>query len=333
MKVIIPVAGTGSLLRPHTNTQPKPLIPVAGMPILGHIVRTLREAGFDEFIFVIGYLGDKIEEYIQSNFKNLIEYEFVLQQPREGLAHAIWSARNSFRNEKEILIVLGDTIAETDFSALKNLEGSWLGVKKVDNPKDFGIAVIHKNNHIKSLVEKPKIPVSNEALVGIYKISEVPLLLECIEDLFFQKRITNNEYHLTDALMKMIEKGVSLRTFDVSRWFDCGKKDALLAANAILLNYPENQSDIEICYDGNIILQPVRIGKNCRIKNSIIGPNVAVGENTAIDSCIIKESIVGSYSELRNVVMYQSIIGSDAKITGICQSLNIGDNTEINLSN
>jgi glucose-1-phosphate thymidylyltransferase len=202
------------------------------------------------------------------------------------------------------------------------LEGSWLGVKKVDNPKEFGIAVIHKNNLIKSLVEKPKIPVSNEALVGIYKISEVSLLLECIEDLFFQKRITNNEYHLTDALMKMIEKGVSVRSFD-----------ALLAANAILLNYPENQSDIEVCYDGNIIMQPVRIGKNCRIKNSIIGPNVAVGENTAIDSCIIKESIVGSYSELRNVVMYQSIIGSDAKIIGICQSLNIGDNTEINLAN
>lgn len=332
MKVIIPVAGTGRLLRPHTNTQPKPLVPIAGVPILGHILKTLQKAGYHEFVFVIGYFGDKIEDYVQTNFKGEIDYEFVVQQPREGLAHAVWSARNSFRNEKEILIVLGDTIVETDYADLKTREGSWLGVKKTDNPKDFGIAVLHKGNQVRKLIEKPVIPVSNEALVGIYKIAEVDMLLQCIEELFFEKLKTNNEYQLTDALMKMTEKNAVLRAFEVARWFDCGKKEALLAANAVLLNYSDSKSEETDCQSGNIIIQPVKFGKNCRIKNSIIGPNVAVGDNTLVDSCVIKESIIGSFSELRHVVLCQSVIGSDAKITGILQSLNIGDNTEINLS-
>ncbi len=332
MKIIIPVAGTGCTLRPHTNTQPKPLVPIAGIPILGHIVNTFKKAGYREFVFIIGYFGSKIEEFIQTNYKNTIDYEFVVQRPREGLAHAIWTARNNFRNEKEIVIALGDTIVEMDFAELLQKEGSWLGVRKVDNPKEFGIAEIGRGYTVKRLVEKPKIPISNEALVGIYKINNVPLLLECIEEMFFNQEKTNGEYHLTDALMKMIQRGTIFNAVEVSRWYDCGKKDALLAANATLLNYPEIPKSIPANYAGNIIIQPVRIGENCNIKNSIIGPNVSIGDNAQLDACIIKDSIIGTFSILKNVVLYQSIVGSDVKITGIKQSLNIGDNTEINLS-
>jgi glucose-1-phosphate thymidylyltransferase len=332
MKIIIPVAGTGCMLRPHTNTQPKPLVPIAGIPILGHIVNTFKKAGFREFVFIIGYFGSKIEEFIQTNYKNSIDYEFVVQRPREGLAHAIWTARNNFRNEKEIVIALGDTIVEMNFVELLQKEGAWLGVKKVDNPKEFGIAEIGRGFTVKRLVEKPKIPISNEALVGIYKINNIPLLLECIEEMFFNQEKTNGEYHLTDALMKMIQRGTVFNAIEVSRWYDCGKKDALLAANATLLNYPEIPKSLAENYTGNIIIQPVRIGDNCSIKNSIIGPNVSIGDNAQLDACIIKGSIIGTFSTLKNVVLYQSIVGSDVKITGIKQSLNIGDNTEINLS-
>jgi glucose-1-phosphate thymidylyltransferase len=185
---------------------------------------------------------------------------------------------------------------------------------------------------VKRLVEKPKIPISNEALVGIYKINNIPLLLECIEEMFFNQEKTNGEYHLTDALMKMIQRGTVFNAIEVSRWYDCGKKDALLAANATLLNYPEIPKSLAENYTGNIIIQPVRIGDNCSIKNSIIGPNVSIGDNAQLDACIIKGSIIGTFSTLKNVVLYQSIVGSDVKITGIKQSLNIGDNTEINLS-
>ena len=332
MKALIPVAGIGSKLRPHTHTQPKSLVPIAGKPILAHIVDALAEAGIKEFVFVLGYLGDKIEDYITKTYGTQLKVNFVIQEPREGLAHAVWVSRHTFAQEEEILIVLGDTIAPVNFKELLQSPYSVLGVKKVNDPASFGIAEINELGKIIHLVEKPKIPKSNLALVGIYKIRNIPLLLSSIEHLLTKGLKNRGEYQLTDALMHMVSQGEDLRILLVNHWYDCGKKETLLEANAILLNQDKFKENLPI-FPSTIIIPPVSIGQNCDISNSIIGPNVAIGDNSILKYSIVRNSIVGSYSELENVVLKNSIIGNDSSLKGLSQSLNIGDNTEINFNN
>lgn len=330
MKAVIPVAGIGTRLRPHTHTQPKSLIPVAGKPILAHIVDQLVDAGINEFIFIIGYLGDKIEEYITNNYPK-IKTKFVIQTTGKGTGHAIWLAKDAI-DENEILIVFGDTICELNWQDILNSEQSILGVKKVDDPRQFGVAEIDTNGIITRLVEKPSIPKSNLALVGIYKIKETKELMSCI-DYNIQNNIkTHNEFHLTDALMCMVAKGQKFKTYNVNLWFDCGKKDILLQTNELLLKRGLNMDFREYNLHNSIIIEPVFIGKNCKISNSIIGPNVSIGENASIDYSIIKESIIGPFAELKNAVLSQSLIGNDASLHGTVHSMNLGDSAEINFN-
>lgn len=331
MKAVIPVAGIGSRLRPHTHTQPTTLVPVAGKPILGHIIDHLIGGNIQEFVFILGYLGDKIESYIQENYPN-IETNFVIQEPREGLAHAIWTARQYLDNEDEIFIVLGDTIAHVDLELLKKSPYSVLCVQKVSNPMLFGIAEINKDtNFVKKLIEKPKIPKSNLALVGLYKITNVNVLLQSIEEMISNKVKTNNEFQLTDALMKMIEKGEKMTTLLVDNWFDCGRRSALLQANAILLERKVQKYPKKYEFPETIIINPVRIGENCEISDAIIGPNVAIGNNAKIHRSIIQDTIIGSFSELKDVILHNSIIGNDSLLKGVVHKLSIGDSTEIDL--
>jgi glucose-1-phosphate thymidylyltransferase len=331
MKAIIPVAGVGTRLRPHTHTQPKALVPVAGKAILGHIIENLEEAGIRDFTLIVGYLADKIEAYVNRKYAHL-SIEFVVQEPREGLAHALTFARRQIEGQKEILIVLGDTIVNMDLQALMASPHTVLGVKKVDKPGLFGVAEIDQMGLIKKLVEKPLIPKSNLALVGVYKIANPALLMESIDLLISNKTKTRDEYHLTDALMQMLKQGEKMTTQVVDNWFDCGKKQTLLEANAILLNKKAQKGEPVPSFPNTIIIEPVSIGRDCKIANSIIGPHVAIGPNTVINFSIIKNTIVGAYSQLENTVLEDSVIGNDSSLKGLCQSLNIGDDTEINLS-
>lgn len=330
MKAVIPVAGIGTRLRPHTHTQPKSLIPVAGKPIIGHIVDQLVNAGIKDIVFIIGYLGDKIEEYITQNYPD-IHTEFVIQTSGKGTGHAIWLAKDKIIND-ELLIILGDSICEVNWKEIIQSPHSTLGVKKVDDPRQFGVAEINENNVITKLVEKPSIPKSNLALVGIYKVKETEKLLSCIENNIENNIKTQNEFHLTDALMCMISMGYIFNSFPVETWFDCGKKEILLQTNELLLKRnPENIVDSKIASE-NIIIQPVHIGKGSKIKNCIIGPNVSIGENAIINSSIIKESIIGPMAEINNAVLSNSLIGNDACLQGTVHSLNLGDSAEINFN-
>lgn len=333
MKVIIPVAGIGSKLRPHTHTQPKTLVPIAGKPILAHIVDALIEGGLKEFVFVLGYLGEKIESFITTYYaQSNIKVEFVVQEPREGSAHAIWVCKALVEKESEFLIVLGDTIANFDLQEVIESEYAILGVRKVSNPMSFGIAELGEDGFVKKLIEKPKIPKSNMALVGIYKIVQVTKFFDSIEYMMQNHLKTNNEYQLTDTLMRLIHEGEKISVIQVDNWFDCGRKETLLEANAILLNTQQFKYKEYKGFTNTIIIPPVSIGKDCKIENSIVGPNVAVGENTIMKNTIVSNSIVGSYSELSDVALKNSIIGNDTSLKGLVQSLNIGDNTEINFS-
>jgi glucose-1-phosphate thymidylyltransferase len=329
MKAIIPVAGAGTKLRPHTYTQPKALIPIAGKTVLSIIVEQLQDAGVHEFVFITGYLGEKIQDYIKETFPT-INSIFVNQGERQGLGHAILLTKEVVQND-EVMIVLGDTICEYNIKEVLQSEVSMLAVKKVDDPRNFGVAEVDEEGRIHKVVEKPQIPKSNMALVGIYKIKQTEMMFDCLEANFREGVKNRDEYSLTDALQCMIEKGTSFQSFKVLNWFDCGNKDSLLESNATLLKKFGTSISPDHRFENVIIVEPVSIGKNCEIRNSIIGPNVAVGDNTTINYSIIKESIIGSYADLFDIVLEESLSGSDTEVKGETRSLNIGDNTEIDL--
>ncbi|AII51698.1 sugar phosphate nucleotidyltransferase [Hymenobacter sp. APR13] len=333
MKAIIPVAGIGSRLRPHTHTQPKSLVPVAGNTILGHIIDRLSVAGVQEFVFIIGYLGEKIESYVRRQYPQL-RCSFVVQEPREGIAHALWLAREQFRHEADgILILLGDTIVDIDLPHMMAMPGNVLAVKEVKTPSLFGLVETGAGGRVTKVVEKPRIPKSNYAMVGLYKIANPDWLASALERIIDQDQRTHGEFQLTDALMLMIQDGAEMTTTPVDNWFDCGRKESLLEANARLLNRPEFLKRREYPeFPDTIIIPPVSIGHDCQISGSIIGPNVAIGDRTIVKNTILTDSIIGSYSELRSAVMHDCIVGSDALFRGTRHSLNIGDNTEIDYS-
>jgi glucose-1-phosphate thymidylyltransferase len=327
MKAIIPVAGAGAKLRPHTYTQPKALIPIAGKTILSFIVDQLHDAGINEFIFIVGYLGEKIQEYVKQTYPHL-ECHFVYQNERQGTGHAVELTRNLVGDD-EVFVALGDTICEYDVKEVIESPYSMLGVKKVDDPRSFGVAEIDGEGFIEHVVEKPSIPKSNMALVGLYKIKETQFLYDCLHHLFAQDIRSYGEYNLTDALDCMIKRGARFRSFKVKNWFDCGKKDTLLESNATLLKKFGGQVHESVLSENSIIIPPVSIGPGTVLKNAIIGPHVAIGANTTVQFSIVRDSIIGSYTNLFEVVVDNSLIGSDASVKGLSRSLNIGDNTEI----
>ena len=327
MKAIIPVAGAGAKLRPHTYTQPKALIPIAGKTILCFIVDQLREAGIKEFIFIVGYLGVKIQDYVENVYPDLTCH-FVYQNQRQGTGHAIELTRSLVGND-EVFVALGDTICEYDVKEMVNSPYSMLGVKKVDDPRRFGVAEINALGFIEHVVEKPSIPKSNMALVGLYKIKETEFLYACLHHLFVEDIKTYGEYNLTDALDCMIQRGAKFKAFKVKNWFDCGKKESLLESNATLLKKTGGNVNDSHGFEDTIIIPPVSIASGCSIRQSIIGPHVAIGANTSIQNSVVRDSIIGSYTNLHEVVLDNSLIGSDASVRGLSRSLNIGDNTEI----
>lgn len=327
MKAIIPVAGAGAKLRPHTYTQPKALIPIAGKTILSFIVDQLHGAGINEFIFIVGYLGEKIQDYVKETYPHL-QCHFVFQNERQGTGHAIELAKNIVGSD-EVFVALGDTICEYDVAEMVSSDVSMLGVKKVDDPRSFGVAEINEEGFIEHVVEKPAIPKSNMALVGLYKIKETNFLFECLHHLLEQNIMSYGEYNLTDALDCMIKRGAKFKPFKVRNWFDCGKKETLLESNVTLLKKFGGTVAESVQTENSIIIPPVSIGPGCVLKNAIIGPHVAIGADTNIQYSIVRDSIIGSYTTLFEVVLDNSLIGSDASVKGLSRSLNIGDNTEI----
>lgn len=327
MKVIIPVAGAGVDLRPHSYTQPKALIPLAGNTVLGIIVDQLKQVGLNEFIFVIGYLGEKIHHYISEKHPD-IKAHFITQENRKGVGHAIYLTKEIVGDD-EILITLGDTICEYDIKSVINGERSMIGVRKTDNPRDFGVVEI-EGDFIESVIEKPLIPKSNMAMVGVYKIKESALLFDCLEKNISNGVVTQKQITITDAIACMIEKGVKFEAFKVDNWFDAGNKESLLSSNAILIKKYGAKTDPEQ-FEDSVIIDPVSIGPGCTIKNSIVGPNVTLGENTIIERSIVNNSIIGAFTNLSDIVLTDSLIGGDTLLKGKKRILNVGENTTIDL--
>lgn len=331
MKAIIPVAGAGTRLRPFTYTQPKSLIPVAGKPIISYIIDDLLAHGVHEFIFIVGYFGDKIVDYVKNTYPEL-KVDFVFQNQREGLGHAIYLCKDFINPTEEVIIMLGDSLIEIDESFFKKDVKSKIAIKKVKDPTAFGVVEFKENGDILKLIEKPKFPKSNFAIVGLYKIVEVPLFFNLLEKYNKDDIRTNGEIQLTDVLNEMILQGIHFVSQEVSNWLDVGNGDILLQSNAILLKKFGSNVSVKSKIENCVIIEPVSISEGCEIINSIIGPNITVGENTKITNSIIKEGIIGNYSSLINMQLSSFVVGSDSSLKGTSQTLTVGDNTDIDFS-
>ena len=315
MKAIIPVAGAGTKLRPHTYTQPKALIPLAGKTILSIIVDQLMEAGINEFIFIVGYLGEKIQDFVRQKYPQLTAH-FVYQNERQGIGHAVLLTR-SIVGEDEVFIVLGDTICEYDVKDVLSQPHSLLGVKRVDDPRNFGVAELEDDgSHRPCRGKAPDPQIKYGPGWHLPYPGDRNVLFNCLETNIRNQVTSYGEYNLTDAIECMIRSGVKFRAFKVQNWFDCGKKETLLESNAKLLKKFGGNIAPEHQFENTIIIQPVSIAPGCDIRNSIVGPNVAIGEKTRVNYSIIKDSIIGSFADLYDIVLTHSLIGSDTEVKG-----------------
>lgn len=322
MRAVIPVAGLGSRLKPHTYSTPKVLLNVGGKPILGHIIEKLLEEGISKSTFVIGHLGDLIKEYVEKSYPSM-NADFVEQKEMEGLGHAIYTAIPTF-DDDEIFIILGDTIFDVDLKTVFKNKQTSLGVKEVDDPRRFGVAVVN-NGYIKKLVEKPQNPVSNLALVGLYYVSDSASLIKSLNELVEKDLRTKGELQLTDALQMMINSGHKISTFPVEGWYDCGKPETLLSTNHYLLD----QKTFHKEFKDVVINEPVFIADDAELTNSVIGPYATIDEGCKIEDSIIKNSIVGTKAQVSKSLLDNSIIGNNSVVKGSFKRLNSGDSSEL----
>ena len=322
MRAVIPAAGFGTRLKPHTFSLPKVLLNVGGKPMLGHIIEKILNEKITKATFITGYLGEKIVEYVHKEFPSL-KADFVEQEEALGLGHAIQVALPTF-NDEEIFIILGDTIFDVDLKTVFSKKSSSLGVKTVDDPSRFGVAVC-ENGKVVQLIEKPKKPISKLALVGLYYITNSKLLISSVNELFTKDIKTRGEYQLTDALQIMIDKGETFSTFQVEGWYDCGKPETLLSTNQFLLTKHGTNRKVE----NAVINDPVFISESAVVKNCVIGPYTTISDNCEIVDSIICNSIINSGARIEKVILEDSIIGSNAIVKSNFKKLNTGDSSEI----
>lgn len=323
MRAIIPVAGIGTRLRPHTYTLPKVLLNVAGKPILGHILDKLIEEGITSATIIVGYMGELVQEYVTQNYT--LDVEFVEQPVREGLGHSIYLAKGSLGAEP-VLIILGDTIFDVDLRPVLAGEYSSLGVKEVADPRRFGVVEM-EGEFVRHLVEKPEVPPTNLAIAGLYFIKHPQLLAECLTELVERDLRTRGEFQLTDALQMMLERGEKFTTFLLEGWFDCGKPETWLETNRHLLDRRPLHREI----DGVVVIPPVHISPTADIQRSIIGPYATIADGAVIHDAIVTDSIVCSNAKVDHAVLRESIIGNDAVVRGSSHRVNTGAHSELEL--
>lgn len=325
MNAIIPVAGRGKRLRPHTHTQPKVLMNVAGKPILAYILDELRVLGVEEIVLVVGHLAEKIEEYVRERYP--FRAHFVRQEEPMGNGHAVYLARQYLT--APTLIVFGDTIFQADLRAAAGLPHSAIGVHRVRDPRAFGVVELDGDGIVQHLREKPDVPPSDLAAVGVYLIQRPAPFRRALERLVQEQRMVNGEYWLADALQMTIDGGEKLQTFPVEQWYDCGTPEALLQANRALLDHDPPPF---MSIPGSVIIPPSSIAETAVVEGSILGPYVTVAEGARVINAVIQESIINANARAENVLLEHSIIGDNASVTGRRGRINLGDSSEIELS-
>ncbi len=326
MKVVIPLAGFGTRLRPHTFTKPKPLINVAGKPVLGHVLDMFKNLPVDEFIFIVGYLGDQIEQYVSKHYPHLKACYFE-QREMNGQSTAVYLAKE--RLSGPMLIAFVDTIVETDLSVLANETADAVAwVKQVEDPRRFGVAIVGPEGYVTRLIEKPTDIKDNLVVVGFYYLKDSQAFMRAIEEQITNNIKTKNEYFLADALQLMLDKGMKMRVQPVEVWEDCGKPETVLHTNRYLLDHGHDNS-AEVKANGSIIIPPVHIDPSAKLVNSIIGPHVTIAAGCRVEYSVVRDSILDEGATIQNALLAQSLIGKDARVSSRFRTFNVGDSSEV----
>jgi len=336
MKIIVPMAGMGKRMRPHTLTIPKPLIPIAGKPIVQRLVEEIAivsEENIEEIAFIIGDFGKEVEKELQNIASNLgAKASIYYQNEALGTAHAIYCAEPSL--EGKVVVAFADTLFKADFKITEDTEAS-IWVQKVDDPSAFGVVKVNENNVITDFIEKPKDFISNLAIIGIYYFKDGNNLKKELKYLIDNKILVNGEYQLTDVLENMKNKGLKFTPGEIKEWMDCGNKNATVHTNQRILEYHKN--DKLICetaiIDNSIIIEPCYIGDGAVVKNSIVGPHVSIGANTNIERVIISNSIVQQNANIKSITLTNSMIGNSASVADVTVEVSVGDFTIIDIEN
>ncbi len=325
MKVIIPLAGKGTRLRPHTHVTPKPMLKVAGKPVMAYILEDLQKLGnVEQIIYITGHLKEKVEEYARTTFR--IPSVFIEQHVQDGTAGAVALARDHV--DQPVLIIFVDTIFETDLSVIRETDADGIiWVKEVEDYQRFGVVVTDGHGNMTKIIEKPSTPVSKRANIGLYYVKNWELLYEGIDHVLAQPK-NKGEYYLTDAFQYMIDKGARIRVIDVEGWYDAGKLDTLLDTNRIMLGKGHGRAPASVP-PGTKILPPVYIEENVTLRDSVIGPNVSLGAGSVVEGSRLEHTIAGAKARITNSTLRNSLLGDEVLIEGVRGELTVADHSEV----
>ncbi len=329
MKVIIPLAGLGTRLRPHTYTKPKPLINVAGKPMLAHILDKFRGLDVEEYIFIVGHLGDQIEKYVSQQYG--FKARYVTQYEMLGQAHALWLCRDYV--DGPVFMVFGDTYFEANLEEIKaGPPDSIAYVREVQDPRRFGVAIVGSDGSVEKFVEKPASLDNRLAVIGMYYFTDGPALMQACQELMDKRIQTKGEYFLTDAINLMIDNGSKFVTRIAKEWRDTGKPETVLETNRYLLeNGNDNSAQLE--YSTSVVIPPVNIHPSATLEASVIGPYVTIGPDCKIMRSIVRDSIIDAGALIEETTMDQSLVGREAIVKGRYRRFNVGDSALVGYSN
>ncbi|HEU4995110.1 MAG TPA: sugar phosphate nucleotidyltransferase [Gemmatimonadaceae bacterium] len=326
MKVIIPLAGKGTRLRPHTHITPKPMLRIAGKPVIDYVMDDLKKlGGVEEVIYITGHLKEKVEEYTRTKYP--WKSVFVEQKEQRGTADAIALARPYV--DQPVMIIFVDTIFDADLGVIKRTKADGIiWTKEVEDYQRFGVVVTDKDGFMTKIVEKPKEPISRQANIGLQYIENWKLMFEGIDHVL-RSPPNKGEFYLTDAFQYMVDKGAKLKVEDVEGWYDAGKLDTLLETNRIMLEKRKMaRRPRDLAKDASIV-EPVYIEDGAKIARSTIGPNVSISAGTVIEDSTLRDTIVGTKSRIVGSQLHDSLVGDEVVVEGLSGELTIGDHSEI----
>ncbi|NQY28333.1 MAG: nucleotidyltransferase [Flavobacteriaceae bacterium] len=337
MKIIVPMAGRGSRLRPHSLTVPKPLIPIAGTPIVHRLVADIAkilDEPIEEIAFILGdpaFFGDEVVDSLIKLAESLGAKASIYRQDEPlGTGHAIMCAESSLSGPA--VIAYADTLIRASFNLDPNADAV-IWTKEVARPEAYGVVKLDANNEIVELVEKPETFVSNQAVIGIYYFKDVALLKDELQYVLDNNIINGGEYQINDGIKGMMAKGKTFVTGTVDEWMDCGNKEVAIDTNTRMLNFLTSDGEQlvsnSVTNENSTIISPCFIGENVVLKNTTVGPNVSVGNNTVLENVTIKNSLIQTNSVIKNAILEEAMIGNHVKYNGEFTKISIGDYTVV----
>ncbi|GMR13225.1 MAG: sugar phosphate nucleotidyltransferase [Gemmatimonadota bacterium] len=329
MKAIIPLAGKGSRLRPHTFATPKPLLRVGGRPVMSYILDDLRRLGVEEIVFVVGYLRDVVREYIETEYPDITGH-YVVQEVQDGTAGALRLAAPYV--DEDVLILFVDTLFDADLTLVRSLPEEWAGViwaKEVEDYQRFGVILTDDSGAMTRIVEKPSEPISRLANIGLYYIRDHKLLFEGVEHTMKSSAGPSGEYYLTDAFQYMVDHGARICTAPVDGWYDCGKLETLLDTNRYLLETTRGGLDPDAVLENTTVVDPVRLEEGVVVRDSSVGPNVTLERGVVVEASTLADVIVGDGASIESSSLHDSMVGSRARISGFSGSLSVAADSEV----